>query len=47
LFAKDHLLGERNGKKYGEMLSIVVKNVEEIKTPLDKDRENKTKMNFV
>jgi hypothetical protein len=27
-YAKDHLIGERNGKKYGMMLNIVQKNVE-------------------
>jgi hypothetical protein len=28
-FVNDHLLGERNGRKCGRMLSIAVKNAEE------------------
>jgi len=29
LFAKNHSLGEKNGKEFGTKLSIVVKNAEE------------------
>ena len=29
LFVKGHLIGEKNGKKYGMMLNIVQKNVED------------------
>jgi hypothetical protein len=37
LFANFHLLGEKNGKRYGMMLNIVQKNVE------DQNQKLKTK----
>jgi len=33
-FVKDHLAGERNGKRTGVMLNTAEKNAEEIKTNL-------------
>ena len=37
LYVDYHLIGEKNGKKHGKMLNIVVKNAEEIKIKLRKN----------